>query len=74
MKTLNIKVTPNARKNVVVVDAGITKVYVDAPANDSKANAAVIQALALHFGIKKSQVQIVRGYTSRNKVVAIDIR
>ncbi|MCA4900007.1 MAG: DUF167 domain-containing protein [Bacteroidota bacterium] len=73
MKGINIKVIPNARKNVVVEEGGILKVYVNAPANDGKANAAVIQTLALHFGIKKNQVRIVRGMKSRTKIVEIDI-
>ena len=41
------------------------------PAVDGKANAALIEALALHFGVKKAKVKIVSGDFSRKKIVEI---
>lgn len=69
---LNIKVIPNASKNQVKEDSpGGLKVYLTAPPTDGKANEALIEVLAKHFGVAKQQVNIVRGHKSRQKVVAI---
>lgn len=68
---LDIKVIPNASKNLVKADGAQLKVYVTAPPTDNKANQAVIEVLAGHFGVAKRQVQIIRGQTSRHKVVEI---
>lgn len=38
---------------------------------DGKANEAVIRVLAGHFKVPKSQVRIVAGHTSREKIVEI---
>lgn len=47
------------------------KVCVKAPAADGKANRALIQALAAHFGVPKSRVSILRGQTSKIKLLEI---
>ena len=38
---------------------------------DGAANVAVIKMLAEHFGVPKSQITIIRGETSRDKIVEI---
>ena len=67
-----IKVTPNARKPRVVQEEGLLKVYVNAPAVDNKANAALIKVLATHFQVRKSAVAIITGFRSRQKTVRIE--
>lgn len=69
---LNIKVIPNASKNLVKPESDQLKVYVTASPTDNKANQAVIEILAGHFGVAKRQVHIIRGQTSRHKVVEIN--
>ncbi len=71
LKTLAVKVVPNAKKEGVIEEDGRLKIYVHAPALDGKANKAVIEILAKHLGVKKSKVRIVRGETLREKVVEI---
>ncbi|MFN3385202.1 MAG: DUF167 domain-containing protein [Candidatus Thermochlorobacter sp.] len=71
VKTLAVKVVPNAKKEGVIEENGRLKIYVHAPALDGKANKAVIEILSRHLGIKKSKVRIVRGETSREKVIEI---
>jgi uncharacterized protein YggU (UPF0235/DUF167 family) len=44
------------------------------PADGGRANAAVIEALAKHFGVPRRLVTIVRGARSRQKLVEIDKR
>ena len=48
------------------------RVAVTAPPVDGAANAAVIDALARAFGVRRAAVRIVRGETGRRKTVAID--
>ncbi len=71
MAKLNIKVIPNAKKNKLVEEPGRIKVYLTAPAVEGKANSALIEFLAEHFKVKKSSISIIRGATSREKVVEI---
>jgi len=66
-KVIEIKVVPNAKKNQFKNG----KVYLTAPAVEGKANRALIEFLAEHFDVKKSQVRIIRGLKSRNKVIQI---
>ena len=47
-------------------------VYLRERAVDGKANTALIEVLAKHFGVARSRVQIVRGHSSRLKFVRID--
>jgi uncharacterized protein YggU (UPF0235/DUF167 family) len=49
----------------------VVTVHVKERAVDGAANAAVIAALAEHFGVRKRDVTIVRGHSARNKVVDI---
>lgn len=51
-------------------DGGLTA-YVRERAVDGKANQAVIDLLAQHFGVPKSRVVIARGQSSRIKLVKI---
>jgi len=70
--TISIHVQPRARRNVVVCDAaGNLKVYVTAPPEDGRANKAVIELLAAHFGVKRRQLTILAGATHRHKVLRI---
>ncbi len=69
---IHIKVQPRAHRTEV---AGIwereLKVKVSAPPVDSAANEALIRFLADHLGCAKNAVTLVRGQTSRHKVVLI---
>ena len=69
---LNVKVIPRAKQNKIVGEPGRLKVYLTAPASEGKANAALIEFLAEHFNTKKNRISIIRGLTSREKVVEID--
>lgn len=70
-KQIAVKVVPRARMRSVKTEGDIVKVYTPAPAVDGKANAAVVEQLAEHFKVKKSQVVILRGLQSRQKIVQI---
>jgi len=74
---LSIKVIPNAKQNKLIEVASLMagqkaiKVYLTAPAVDGKANKALIDFLSEYYAVKKSSIKIVRGETSRNKIVDI---
>jgi uncharacterized protein (TIGR00251 family) len=72
MKKVTVRIIPNARKTEVVEEESRLKVYVQAPAVDGKANAALIVLLAEHFKVKKGAVQILRGEKSREKIIGIE--
>lgn len=67
--TIQIKVIPNAKKNSIVKFGNGLKVYLTAPPTDGKANKALLKMLAQHFNLKKSQLSIIKGERSGNKVV-----
>ncbi|MGD0060312.1 MAG: DUF167 domain-containing protein [Verrucomicrobiia bacterium] len=70
--TFAVRVTPRAKQNKVQPQAdGALKVYVTAPPEDGRANEAVVNAIAEWLGVKRRDVEIVRGATSRNKVVRV---
>ena len=70
---LSIKVQPGSSKNRVLGETGGEwKIAVTAPPVDGRANAAVIKLLAEWLGVSRSAVQIVKGETSRRKIVEIE--
>lgn len=63
---------PNARENKVERHDEIHfTISVQAPPVQGKANAAVIAALAEYLDIAKSRIIILRGQTSKEKIVEI---
>lgn len=68
---LIIKTIPNAKRNAVKQENGVLKVYVCAPAVDGKANKAVCEVLAEYFSVRRSRITILKGETSRDKVIEI---
>jgi uncharacterized protein len=68
-----IKVMPKARENKVEeIGKNYYKVKVTAAAEKGKANEAVREVLAQHFGVKKYQVEITSGFTIPDKFVEIN--
>ena len=68
---INIKVFPGARKPRIVEERTVLKVYVNGPAVDGKANTAVVKALAAHFKVRKSGIEILKGHRSREKTIEV---
>jgi uncharacterized protein (TIGR00251 family) len=73
-KIIKVKVTPGARtESVEEVEDGVFKVRVRVKAEKGKANARVIELLGEHFAVSRSKVILVRGASSRDKVIRIDL-
>ena len=67
-----IKVQPGAAKNEIVGAPGdALKIKIDAPPIKGKANEALIDFLAKKLSVKKSEVEIVSGHTSRVKKIKV---
>jgi uncharacterized protein (TIGR00251 family) len=73
MRTLQVKVKPNSRQALFEQQPdGTWLARVKAPPVDGKANAAVIELIASHFGVRKAQVSIKSGASGRVKLVQVD--
>lgn len=68
---LSVRVVPKASKNLIKKDKDFLKVYLTKPAQDGLANEQLIGLLSEYLGLKKYQIKIIKGKTSRNKVVKI---
>jgi uncharacterized protein (TIGR00251 family) len=69
---LFLKVIPRASRNEIGEPLGAElKIKVTAPPVDSVANRAVIEFIADHLSLSKSEVQIIRGETSRHKTLLL---
>lgn len=72
MPRINLRVIPRARQNKITTDAdGTIRVHITAAPAGGAANVAVVRTLAEYFHVPKSQIKIIRGETSRDKVVEI---
>ncbi|WP_200954378.1 MULTISPECIES: DUF167 domain-containing protein [unclassified Nocardioides] len=74
---LSVRVQPGASRTGVVgptgVDGGELKIRLASPPVDGRANEELLHWLAKEVGVPKSAVTLVRGQTSRSKVVRIDL-
>ena len=72
-KTINIKVSAGAKTEKIEIMAdGTMKVRVNAPPEKGKANERVVELLAEHFRLSKARISIIKGHTSREKVVLVE--
>jgi len=78
MTRLSIRVQPGARSDALIgwtTDSRggeVLKIRLRAPAVEGKANAALIEFLAHSLGLRRSQIAILRGEKSREKIVAVE--
>ena len=70
--TFPVRAQPKASRNEVGgCREGALKVRVTAPADNGKANAAIVKELARALGVSRSALELVRGATSRNKLFRV---
>ncbi|HHJ64042.1 MAG TPA: DUF167 domain-containing protein [Aquifex aeolicus] len=71
---LKVRVRPGAREESVRELSGDElEVRVSAPPQKGKANERVRELLAEHFGVSRSRVRILKGESSRRKLIEIDL-
>jgi uncharacterized protein (TIGR00251 family) len=65
---LAVRAQPGARRSGVHGEQnGALKVAVAAPPSDGRANLALVEELRKALGVKRSQVELIAGHTSRDK-------
>ncbi len=69
---ISVRVQPNATRSEVVFIDEVLLAKVAAPSVKGKANKALIALLSQVLGVNKSALAIIKGHTSRNKVITID--
>ena len=73
MKTLRVKVKPNARRcGIEQLPDGTWVARVKSPPVDGKANEELLALLAEHLSVRKAQLSIRSGASSRMKLVQIE--
>ena len=70
--TFAVQVVPRASKNQIVGVVGeAIKIRLTAPPVEGKANSALIDFLAEMLSVRRAQIEIVVGETSRHKLVRV---
>jgi uncharacterized protein (TIGR00251 family) len=70
---LSVRVQPGASRTEVAGEYGDQlRIRLQAPPVDGKANAALVTFVAERLGVPRSAVSVVRGQTSRSKVLRVD--
>lgn len=70
--TFSVRVQPRAsKKGVEGVRDGALRVKLTAPPVGGAANEQLVEVLSKEFGIRKSAIRIVRGHSSRDKLVEV---
>ena len=70
----SIKVIPNSKHaEIIEEETGALRIKLKAKPQEGEANKALINLLADHFKVKKRDVKILTGFTSRSKIVEITI-
>jgi uncharacterized protein (TIGR00251 family) len=73
--TIDVRVIPRARRDEIAGERdGRLVVRTTAPPVDGKANEAVRRLLATHLGVPVSDLELIRGATSRDKSFRIHAR
>lgn len=70
---ITVKVTPHAPRTAVagIMGDGTIKIQVAAPAEEGRANQALIEFLAATLGISAGSIDIVAGQTSERKLISL---
>lgn len=69
---INVKIKPNSRReSIEQTGAGEFVVRVNAPPVEGRANEALIELLSRHFDVPKRNVAILKGRSSKTKLVEI---
>lgn len=73
---INLIIKPNSTKGPLIIPqpGGSLIIYTREIASDGQANEAVVKLVSKHFKIPKSRVKIIRGQTSKRKLIEIDIQ
>lgn len=71
---VNIKISPNSKKNEIVREKEYTKIKITAQPIDGKANKALVEFLSKNFKIPKTSIKILKGETSKEKTILFETK
>ena len=71
---VNIKISPNSKKNEIVREEEYTKIKITAQPIDGKANKALVEFLSKNFKIPKTSIKILKGGTSKEKTILFETK
>ncbi|MBR2525750.1 YggU family protein [bacterium] len=66
---IKLKISPNASKNEIIKTDTELKIKITAQPIENKANKALIEFLSKKFKIPKSNIEIIKGETSKEKTL-----
>ena len=74
IKQIKLKIIPKSSCNKIVgkMDDGVLKIKLTAPPVDGEANKKLISFLSKEWKISKSNIKIIKGETSKNKIIEIE--
>ena len=70
-KVIRVKVITKAGRNSVTKFADGFKAHLTAPPVDGRANKALVKLLSEYFNLKRSQVTIISGKKSKDKLIKL---
>ena len=70
---ITVKVSPNAKKNEIIKTTDGIKIKIASQPVDGKANKSVIEFLSKLFKVPKSNFEIVKGQSSKDKTIFINV-
>jgi len=70
---LSLRVIPNSSKNCIMKENEGIKIKITASPVDNKANQALTEFLSKFLGVPKSNIEILKGNTSKDKKVLIKV-
>lgn len=68
---ITVKVIPGSKRSQITKVSGIYLIRVTAPPVKGEANKAMIKLLAQYFKVAKSEIDIIKGLTSKTKIINI---
>lgn len=71
---VNIKISPNSKKNEIINEGDFTKIKITAQPIDGKANKTLIEFLSRNFKIPKTSIKILKGETSKEKTILFETK
>jgi uncharacterized protein (TIGR00251 family) len=73
-KKIKLKIIPRSSQNKIIGkdENGILKIKLTAPPIDGEANKNLIIFLSKEWCVPKSKIKIIKGETSKNKIIEIE--
>ncbi len=70
---IKIKIVPNSSKNDIVLEDEFIKVKITAQPIENKANKALVEFLSKSFKVPKTNIEIIKGDTSKEKTLLFKV-